>query len=183
MSVRWGNAWEQCYRFFGLDASKFDEEIACLRLAFYLGNFGMFRASGKLRGLDHFGYVPIIAICRRYAFLRDRNTKYLKKNLGSVFDFLAELEAAFKEAGISATPTLITKTALATTGCVPGYDRFVVSALRKRGIIGQPSNRGLPQLYRWVDREFVEDKGELRRGTLIMRQVDSFLWDEGRPTG
>ena len=70
MSTIWGTPWEQCYRYFGLPTKAFDSEIACLRLAFFLAHFGMFRASGSLRSLHHADYKNIVSICRKFTDLR-----------------------------------------------------------------------------------------------------------------
>jgi hypothetical protein len=179
MPSEWGDAWEQCYRCFGESRSGFDEENACLRLAFYLANFGMFRASGKLRGLSHYEYLPLVRICRSHSWLRGREPKFLRRNLGEVQSLLAELEVALKKLGVSPTSTLVSKIALATTASVPGYDRFVVAAIRARGLVASTSERALSCLYKYSEEVLVPSFAARSSPIPTMRRVDEFFWREG----
>ena len=83
--------WEQCYAYFDLEDREFDEQIASLRLAFYLAHFGMFRASGRTRDLHLKDFAKIVRDCRRYKVLRDKGPKALAKRQDIVEEFLKTL--------------------------------------------------------------------------------------------
>ena len=171
----WRTAWEQCYDYFGTPDEDFDAEIGALRLAFYLASFGMFRASGKTRQLQLREFSRLAKVAREYADLRDRKPKYLSKKQADVEEFLARLRSEISEVGASPTDTLTTKIALATTACVPAYDRYAVLALRNRGLIGSPSPRGLAQLYKLRKRNLPEFGAKYDGNTPFMRCLDIAL--------
>ena len=147
MSTIWGTPWEQCYRYFGLPTKAFDSEIACLRLAFFLAHFGMFRASGSLRSLHHADYKNIVSICRKFTDLRDLSAHELAQKIGRVIELRSALSSELSTREISPTDTLLSKIMLATTACVPAYDRFAVRALRNLGVAATMSEKSLKQVY------------------------------------
>ncbi len=174
--------WAQCYAHFGLSDTEFDIEIAGLKLAFFLANFGMFRGNATIRNKKLKTFMEIAEICRRYNFLRCLTIQNLINNSERVTAFLEELQVFLNDNEISATDTLVTKIALATTSCVPGYDRFVKIALRNRNISASPSQRGLNQLYAACGEgeilsEFVQNADQT---VPIMRSLDRHLLAAGR---
>ena len=178
-SDRWGSAWEQCYVYFGLDDGQFEEEIACLRLAFYLASFGMFRASGKTRKLQLRDYAELVKVCRRARALRDKQPKELAKVQGNVEKFLRALSKSLEDLDVSATDTILSKIALGTTACMPAYDRFAKLTLRSNSIIATPSKMGLNAIYA-LRKSDLAKFGVLQAGDIpFMRALDIVLKDTG----
>ena len=175
-----GTAWEQCYVYFGLHNSEFDEEVACLRLAFYLAHFGMFRASGKTRALQLKDYLPLVRDCRRRRDLRDKSPKQLAKIQHNIREFIQDLEKSLLGLKVSPTDTLISKIALGTTACIPAYDRYAKAALRKNGIIATPSNRGLQALYSLRSHDLEKFGAVQSLGVPFMRALDVGLLRTGK---
>jgi hypothetical protein len=180
MSAGWGKAWEQCYRYFGVPDREFCEEIACLRLAFYLANYGMFRSSSKLFGCEHYDLVKVIRLCRQHSHLRDREPSWLLKHCSDIVDFLGKLENCLRRAKVSPTYTLTTKICMATTASVVGYDRFVRQALRANDLCQTPSARGLSELYQLSEKKQKIWCGEPLGDIPVMKQIDHHFWMTGQ---
>jgi hypothetical protein len=176
----YGSAWEQCYVYFGLNGRQFDEEIASLRLAFYLAHFGMFRASGKTRELQLCGYAELVRVCRRYKSLRDLEPKVLAKRQLLVEEFLRTLSDTLKALGASPTHTLLSKIALGTTACMPAYDRYARSALIQNGISGTPSHRGLKALFGLRRHDLKRFGAQPSDNLPFMRALDVGLLETGK---
>jgi hypothetical protein len=178
----WESAWEQCYAYFGLDGSEFDEQIACLRLAFYLASFGMLRGSSKLRKTDLEGYDKLVKVCRNFKHLRDRKPEELAEQLCCVVTFKEALTKSLCELGVKPTTTLVSKIALGTTACMPAYDRFAKIALKNLGLSVRPSREGLEQLYeRCRCDDLLNKLGAKRNAQLpFMRDLDIALWESGK---
>ena len=178
-SDAWKAAWQQCYDYFGLANSEFDLEIASLRLAFYLASFGMFRGSGKTRQLQLVDFAELSVVAREYAYLRGAKPKILAKQQSEVEGLLEALRKKITSLDASPTDTLVTKIALATTGCVPGYDRFVVKALRYHGLTGRPSIKGLAELYALRKEDLARFDAVYEETTPFMRSLDVGLMEQG----
>lgn len=175
----WAGAWGQCYKYFGNDDQLFDEETASLRLAFFLANFGMFRASSKLRTLELESFSQIVRLVRTYRSLRDLKPSDLLKHQHEIEEYLQQLGAVLSKLCVSPTPTLVTKIALGTTACVPAYDRFVIIAMKERGMVARPSSQGLTQLYKLRRSDFSEKGSPIDQSVPFMRLVDIALMRRG----
>ena len=179
-SDAWKSAWQQCYDYFGLGNSEFDLEVASLRLAFYLANFGMFRASGRTRDLQLKDFSKLSLVAREYAHLRGVKPRFLEKRQSDVKSFLDELRETIANLNASPTDTLVTKVALGTIGCVPAYDRFAVRALRHHKLIGIPSIKGLAELYALRKKDLVRFDAVHDDAIPFMRSLDLGLLKQGK---
>ena len=183
----WDAAWQQCYDYFNPNNSEFNEQIASLRLGFFLANFGMFRGSSKLQHFRLEDFARIVKVARKYQSLRGLPTDQLDEKKGEITDFLEEIGAELESKGaktsgtpsVTPTDTLVTKIALGTTACVPAYDTNVTIALRSCNICQSPSAGGLEKLAKEL-----KAKGTLsdfkKSGDLPeMRQLDKHLMAKG----
>lgn len=176
----WQAAWQQCYDYHGLPDTKFDESIASLRLAFYLATFGMFRASAKTRELQLADFGEISSVTRKYLHLRGLEPERLADRQSSVEELLEALTAVIEQKlDVKPTPTLVTKIALGTVGCVPAYDRYVVAALKKLGYVGRPTTRGLAHLYSMRESDLVRIDANIDPSIPFMRSLDIALMSRG----
>jgi len=138
-------SWEHCYSFFAKQRNQpLDEEhidLLCLHLAFYLASWGMYRGSSFLLQRDY--------RIHRDAVIEIFATEYIpiwgvtcealveEETLALLFKLVRKIEQIYvqKRAGIdgrtSVSETLLTKILLGTLGCVPAYDRYFVTAIRK----------------------------------------------------
>jgi len=154
-------SWEHCYSFFAkhrnqpLDKEHLD--LLCLHLAFYLASWGMYRGSSFLLQRDY--------LVHRDAIIEIFSVHYLPlwgvtsesllqaETLDLLFELVKKIEAIYveKRADIdgrsSVSETLLTKILLGTLGCVPAYDRYFVTAIRKHKIAsGQFSKKSILNL-------------------------------------
>jgi hypothetical protein len=178
----WESAWEQCYAYFGLDDGEFDEQVAGLRLAFYLASFGMLRGSSKLRKTDLKGYDKLVKVCRNFKHLRDRKPEELAEQLCCVVTFKNALTESLFKLGVKPTATLVSKIALGTTACMPAYDRSAKIALKNLGFSVRPSREGLEQLYDGCRCDDLLEKLKAERNAQLpfMRELDIALWKLGQ---
>lgn len=131
-------------------------DYLALHLGFYLASWGMYRGSSFLLQYDYKIHEKAVEIILKpeYNKLWDitlenidkLDKEEIKSNLASVIEQLMEVYNKYKTIAIekilqgnvkleeNITDTLVTKILLGTFGCVPAYDRYVVSALKRIGI-------------------------------------------------
>ena len=138
-------------------------DYLALHLAFYLASWGMYRGSSFLLQYDYKIHERAVEhiLNPEYEKLWDitienidkLDKEEIKSKLASVTEQLMEVYNKYKSTAIkkisqgdgklderdkeleeNITDTLVTKILLGTFGCVPAYDRYVVSALKRIGI-------------------------------------------------
>ena len=149
-------SWEHCYSAFseykGQTLTGADIDFLSLHLSFYLASWGMYRGSSFLLQKDYkvhavaikelmkVEYLPMWAIkCESY--IESSN------NLDRLFSLTNALKEIYRSIRISAntainrnipahpiSDTLISKILMGTLGCVPAYDRFFNSGVKKNGV-------------------------------------------------
>ncbi len=136
-------SWEHCYTYFASCKELNDQnhDILALHLAFYLASWGMYRGSSFLLQKDY--KVHKDAIKEIY------NSKYkplwgitcdailTSNNLDLIFELSDKLREIYVEKRKNLdgyddiSSVLITKILMGTLGCVPAYDRFFMSTIKK----------------------------------------------------
>lgn len=149
-------SWEHCFLIFanykGKKLHEEDIDYLCLHLSFYLASWGMYRGSSFLLQRDYKIHASVVKELMEDKYLSLWSIKceeYIKeetKSLDLLFDLRKKLESiysevresvneelgtAIPESGIS--EILISKILMGTLGCVPAYDRFFVSGIKKHG--------------------------------------------------
>ena len=139
-------SWEHCYSVFAKNQNKTDDEtvdLLCLNLAFYLASWGMYRGSSFLLQQDYKIHKEAILEMQKekYNVLRIENiesantsdfvlnTAMLENELKNIYGKIKASVDPNKKNNI--TDTLTTKILLGVFGCIPAYDRYVKSSLKK----------------------------------------------------
>jgi len=182
-------SWEYCYKtFYDAHNSKSIEEsyidYLCLHLAFYLASWGMYRGSSFLLQKDYKVHKPAIKEilkskynnlwginCKEYE--KEENQTLLKElvtNLKSIYD---EIRITVKEEAPKneLSDTLVTKVLMGTMGCVPAYDRYFISGIRKNKISsGNFNNSSIIGLIKFYEKYY--DKFESARKNMDVFGID-----------
>lgn len=142
-------SWEICYTKFCefKDKTPEDEkqiELLSLHLVGYLASWGMYRGSSALlRDYNYMIHKDLIKILlceeNRKLFILDviENTEEFLSLIDKVYNEIKEyyLKLENNEGNkMNPSRTLITKILLGVYGCIPAYDRNVISSLKKAGI-------------------------------------------------
>lgn len=162
-------SWEYCYKAFNEPCDFSGERIdyLSLHLAWYLGSWGMLRNS-FLQDKDYKIHIPVVEILMDSKWNKLRGLpaeEFVRPNTVDMIMNLADdiANCYQKYAGESPTNTLLTKIVLGTIGCVPAYDRYFISAVRKTEIAsGTFCKRSLLQLGRFY-LEHSDEMEALRR--------------------
>ena len=139
-----GKSWEYCYGFFR-NYKKFRNnnkllDQAALHLGFFLASWGMLRGSSFLLQSNYKYYVPVVRVLIDPKYDDLWNVDYLnikkqEKILGLLFNLNKELQHVMKEKNgfnhKGPSDTLVTKIIMGTMGCVPAYDRYFKTGLKK----------------------------------------------------
>lgn len=198
-------SWEHCYNFFGeflkLDYEKQleNKDIACLNLAFYLASWGMMRGGSFLLQKDyliHKYFIEKVVMNKYNNIFRTKDIKdFEKHDLISKMDMLI-YETRFcytsniktvngKKETVNLTDTLVSKILLGVYGCVPAYDRYFISGLKKYNISSQLSSTSLNSLVGfYIDNidEFTKLSDEINSQGVFyppMKLIDMYFWQIG----
>ena len=140
-----GKSWEYCYVFFrSHEKFRNDKKLldhAALHLGFFLASWGMLRGSSFLLQKDYKFYIPIVEILVNSKYNRLWGVNFLEESKEQDIDLLfklkEELEKKIKENNINdgdndehELDLIITKTIMATMGCVPGYDEYFKNGVK-----------------------------------------------------
>ena len=99
-------------------------QSSCLQLGFYLASWGMLRGSSGLLWRSAAGLAPVIRqIASEPASIWELDAHNYVDSADEVYDLSGRVREAFKDAGVRASDTLVTKTMLGVFGCVPAFDR------------------------------------------------------------
>lgn len=158
-------SWRHCYKAFSENRDATDEQVIdylSLHLAFYLASWGMYRGSSFLLQKDYKVHIPVVMIIQeqKYNPLHGISAEDLceKENLDLLNEIAMRIRDCYAKAqpsadGITnnATDTLVTKILLGTLGCVPAFDRYYVSSVKKNhvstGIFNKNSVLSVAKFY------------------------------------
>ena len=197
-------SWEYCYKIFN-DAHKSNNvddnfiDYLCLHLSFYLASWGMYRGSSFLLQKDYKIHKPVIKILleEKYNSLWgiQVNEYKLKENQEKLKDIVARIRKVYNEIRLSVketipknelSDTLITKVLMGTLGCVPAYDRYFISGIRKEkaasGNFNIKSILDLVDFYNKYYNEFEEARSQMKVYEMKypqMKILDSCFWQIG----
>lgn len=192
-------SWDNCFQAFSVSKQS---EIQILELAFYLASWGMYRGSSGLLQKNHRihkGAVDIV-FSNANQKLKCNETKEIKKenikDILSVKDELAKYytqdrfkftRGAEEKKCISPTDTLLSKIMLGTLGCVPAYDRYFKTGLKKEKMQHTGfTEASLIELFDFIDKNKNEIeqvqrgiKGKLKVHYPLMKIMDMYFWQIG----
>lgn len=186
-------SWKYCYEAFG-NVKKIDDancDYLALHLAAYLSSWGMYRGTSFLLQKNYKVHIPVVEIVLddKYKSLRGISAAYLQKekNLNLLNDISNRIRVCYKMCAgtgneAKATDTLVTKILLGTLGCVPAFDKYVVSALRKTdGLSGNYNSDAVKKIACFYkDNKSIFEK--IRKKLVEyppMKLMDMFLWKKG----
>jgi hypothetical protein len=189
-------SWEHCFNAFGNSS---DIDYLSLNLAFYLASWGMMRASSGLLQKDYKIHYPVVEILLdssydpiRFCYERELNKKHLSlivdvgNRIKKYYESIEFRDGKNRLKTITPTDTLITKVLLGTLGCVPAYDRYVISGFKKMGI--KPvtfNNNSLESLLCFIERnepEFKSVQSLVNNSGCkypLTKIVDMYFWQIG----
>ena len=197
-------SWEHCYQLFYdviKNNKKKDNDYLALNLAFYLASWGMYRGSTFLLQKDykiHCAAVDII-VKKEYKDLLEIKCKDLIDKTELLFSLVNELEKYYDdirnqvarnkrkvESKASLSKTLLTKVLMGTLGCVPAYDRYLLTGLKTTGIAPQIFNeksiKKICQFYIDNESDLEKVRKNLKIGSIKypqMKLIDMGLWNKG----
>lgn len=183
-------SWEHCYYSFYKARSDLDKDYdyLSLQLAFYLASWGMYRGSSFLLQKDYRIHIPVVKelLKSKYDILfaveceQFANEEVIER-LDEIGQYLSSyygiVRASVKKTDIKSdiSEILITKILLGTLGCVPAYDRFFNSGIKKTKVaVGQYNKKSIQQLARF----YIENKDELENVRKSMRVEEDILYPQ-----
>ena len=120
-------------------------QSSCLQLGFYLASWGMLRGSSGLLWRSAAGLAPVLKqIASEPASIWDLDAHSYADDADEVYDLSRRVRAGFKDAGVRASDTLVTKTMLGVFGCVPALDHFFQTGFQCGGLT-KPTLRRIGQ--------------------------------------
>lgn len=165
-------SWEHCYSNFinARDNKNAELDYLSLQLAFYLASWGMYRGSSFLLQKDYKIHIPVVKelLKEEYDPLAGIDCVELKREenqrlLGNVNAFLDEyysnIRGEVKNIKVrnQLSSTLITKILMGTLGCVPAYDRYFISGIKKQKVAsGNYNMKSIGQLVDFYESNIVE---------------------------
>lgn len=193
-------SWEYYYKVFHDARNRVnpDHDYLSLQLSFYLASWGMYRGSSFLLERDynvHIGAVKMIldkeydclAGAEYNSLIKDETISLLIKLCDSLKEYYSEiresvLKSKDKTAKTNISQTLLSKILLGTMGCVPAYDEFLTSELKKYGFnynLCEKSIRELAEYYKNNSKKLEE----IRQGLFVydlkypqMKLLDMGFW-------
>ena len=157
------HAWTHCHNEFSkfnssIKPNQAQSDLLCLHLHCYLGNWGMFRNSKLMQHnfLIHKGVIGIIYDSQYNNLWNANNTPWnanattIANNAQLIMNLVAAIRTYYKDNGISATDTLVSKVILGTICCIPAFDTKVKKTLKGLGIsqtINVQSIQGICNIY------------------------------------
>ncbi|MGB3865925.1 MAG: hypothetical protein WBA29_09890 [Xanthobacteraceae bacterium] len=180
-------SWEHCYHFFG--RRPIDRELACLHLAAYLANFGMYRGSSFLSTMEYRAHERAVKELDDYSdCLRSVTLLNLEGRLDAVFSLKSRLKDSYATEinTRAATDVLITKIMMGALGCVPAFDRYLCIGLKECGLPQSFSKKKYCEVLKFCKDELGDFEKAQRSLTQnggvdypLMRVVDIYFWQLG----
>ncbi len=180
-----------------------DEEtidLIALNLFAYLGSWGMICRGNFLMQKDYKFLIPIVKTLLEYKDLCDMDPlaeKFRDEYVKSTMDAVEAVRAHFK--GVKyyimdkkltnkkATDAVIGKILMATLGCLPAYDTYVMKALKKEGLGGTLNGNSVGKLVDFClnhKKELEEISARVNKDREIkypvMKILDMIFWEYGQ---
>ena len=165
-------SWEHCYSNFinARDNKNADLDYLSLQLAFYLASWGMYRGSSFLLQKDYKIHIPIVKELLKEEYdplagidcveLKREENQRLLENINAFLDeYYSNIRGEVKNIKVrnQLSSTLITKILMGTLGCVPAYDRYFISGIKKQKVAsGNYNMKSIIQLVEFYEKNIVE---------------------------
>lgn len=191
-------SWNLCYDYFQKlfqnNQSK-DEEYAALMLGFFLASWGMYRGSSfLLKDYTYTVHKETVNTLLKHSPLLTKKllTEDEIERLWNLCEELKGIYGKLKDESSQAesdnnrkvSQILITKIIMGVSGLLPAYDRYVVKALKERGLyqtFNKTSCEQLLELYKRNQEDITKLQKDKKYKTYPpMKILDIYLWEEGR---
>lgn len=165
-------SWEHCYsNFINVRDNKNAElDYLSLQLAFYLASWGMYRGSSFLLQKDYKIHIPVVKELLKEEYdplagidcveLKREENQRLLENINAFLDeYYSNIRDEVKNIKVrnQLSSTLITKILMGTLGCVPAYDRYFISGIKKQKVAsGNYNMKSIIQLVDFYEKNIVE---------------------------
>lgn len=165
-------SWEHCYSNFinARDNKNAELDYLSLQLAFYLASWGMYRGSSFLLQKDYKIHIPVVKELLKEEYdplagidcvelKREKNQRLLKKINAFLDEYYSNIRDEVKNIKVrnQLSSTLITKILMGTLGCVPAYDRYFISGIKKQKVAsGNYNMKSIGQLVDFYESNIVE---------------------------
>lgn len=165
-------SWEHCYSNFinARDNKNAELDYLSLQLAFYLASWGMYRGSSFLLQKDYKIHIPVVKELLKEEHdplagidcveLKRKENQRLLENINAFLDeYYSNIRDEVKNIKVrnQLSSTLITKILMGTLGCVPAYDRYFISGIKKQKVAsGNYNMKSIIQLVDFYEKNIVE---------------------------
>lgn len=165
-------SWEHCYSNFinARDIKNAELDYLSLQLAFYLASWGMYRGSSFLLQKDYKIHIPVVKELLKEEYdplagidcvelKREKNQRLLEKINAFLDEYYSNIRGEVKNIKVrnQLSSTLITKILMGTLGCVPAYDRYFISGIKKQKVAsGNYNMKSIGQLVDFYEKNIVE---------------------------
>lgn len=165
-------SWEHCYSNFinARDNKNAELDYLSLQLAFYLASWGMYRGSSFLLQKDYKIHIPVVKELLKEEYdplagidcveLKREENQRLLENINAFLDeYYSNIRDEVKNIKVrnQLSSTLITKIFMGTLGCVPAYDRYFISGIKKQKVAsGNYNMKSIGQLVDFYEKNIVE---------------------------
>ncbi len=165
-------SWEHCYSNFinARDNKNAELDYLSLQLAFYLASWGMYRGSSFLLQKDYKIHIPVVKELLKEEYdplagidcvelKREKNQRLLEKINAFLDEYYSNIRGEVKNIKVrnQLSSTLITKILMGTLGCVPAYDRYFISGIKKQKVAsGNYNMKSIGQLVDFYESNIVE---------------------------
>lgn len=165
-------SWEHCYSNFinARDNKNAELDYLSLQLAFYLASWGMYRGSSFLLQKDYKIHIPVVKELLKEEYdplagidcvelKREKNQRLLEKINAFLDEYYSNIRDEVKNIKVrnQLSSTLITKILMGTLGCVPAYDRYFISGIKKQKVAsGNYNMKSIVQLVDFYEKNIVE---------------------------
>lgn len=165
-------SWEHCYSYFinARDNKNAELDYLSLQLAFYLASWGMYRGSSFLLQKDYKIHIPVVKELLKEEYdplagidcveLKREENQRLLENINAFLDeYYSNIRDEVKNIKVrnQLSSTLITKILMGTLGCVPAYDRYFISGIKKQKVAsGNYNMKSIIQLVDFYEKNIVE---------------------------
>lgn len=194
-------SWEHCYSNFinARDSKNADLDYLSLQLAFYLASWGMYRGSSFLLQKDYKIHIPVVKELLKEEYdplagidcieLKREENQRLLENINVFLDeYYSNIRGEVKNIKVrnQLSSTLITKILMGTLGCVPAYDRYFISGIKKQKVAsGNYNMKSIIQLVDFYEKNIVELEN-IRKNMKVngmaypqMKILDMAFWQIG----
>lgn len=165
-------SWEHCYSNFinARDNKNAELDYLSLQLAFYLASWGMYRGSSFLLQKDYKIHIPVVKELLKEEYdplagidcvelKREKNQRLLENINAFLDEYYSNIRDEVKNIKVrnQLSSTLITKILMGTLGCVPAYDRYFISGIKKQKVAsGNYNMKSIVQLVDFYESNIVE---------------------------